>query len=303
MSWRNRISIHSGNALTLATNRGGRRAAVVRRYALDVMKTVSPAVLSDRDGLRFLVRTRDKAVGRSTFSEGAFEIGVIEHAIGIVAEALGRCPLKSKVFVNVGANIGTTCVPAVARYDAARAVAVEPEPQNFEFLRCNTILNRLESRITCVQAAVSDVPGTVAFELSENNFGDHRVRISDASGAYNEASRQIIEVDARTLDSILAEVAVSASSVGLLWVDTQGFEGRVLNSGSDLLAAGIPAVVEYWPYALKRANNLDLFNQTVAKFFSRVVDVRHGYSIPASRVAELQEIYTGTTFTDLALIP
>lgn len=73
-------------------------------------------------------------------------------------------------------------------------------------------------------------------------------------GAQHEASRSVIQVDARPLDDILASLpGDQRPPITLVWMDVQGHEGHVLGGGKDLFSTGVPLVTEVWPYGIHRS--------------------------------------------------
>ena len=59
--------------------------------------------------------------------------------------------------VDVGANIGPICIPAVTRGYVQQAVAVEPNPDNCRLLRVNVALNGLHNKIAVEECALAPV--------------------------------------------------------------------------------------------------------------------------------------------------
>jgi len=256
----------------------------------------------------YLFSTRDQAISPSVFAHSGYE----EDQLRWVLDYLGQ-PQKEKTVVDVGANIGTTAIPLLVRYGAARVEAFEPEPFNYDLLRCNLILNHVDARAVTHQLAISDANGEVLFELCDINFGDHRVRNADAdangggagAGLHGEAKRPTITVAARRLDDA---VTTPADEIGLVWVDAQGHEAHILEGGGRLLGQGIPWAIEYWPYGLTRQGGLDRLNRLLAQRSPHVVDVRQSMREGrAVRVetADLGRLATalGEDYTDLILIP
>lgn len=302
--WWERLALHAGNAVDIATNRGSQRRRAVRRYAFDAVGLVSPltAVADDSTDLVFLLPTKDRSLARSTFSNGIYEVEVMRKAVQLAAK-FGPHSLEGRTFVDVGANIGTTTLPALKIFGANDAICIEPDSLNFKILQCNLILNDAAHRVRTLQNAISNIPGTVEFELSATNYGDHRVRVSADSGDYDEHERTTAAVEAITLDDALGTLS---DVPGLVWVDTQGFEGHVLASAGRLLAMRAPWVVECWPYGLKRSGGLELFRDAIAANFTSIVDVRSGDAAdlrPATDIASLLLEYGGHSYTDLVLLP
>jgi FkbM family methyltransferase len=268
-----------------------------------LLRAATPLAAVDRDGIRYLVRTGDRGVSRVTYMTGDYDLDVMEDALARLARVVGSDVLAGRVFVDVGANVGTSSIPAVRRFAASRAVAFEPAEENFRILSANLALNGLVDRIDARRVGISDAPGIAQLELAPRNSGDHRIRTSAAFDAYHENRRPTAEVELVRLDDALDEVGVDAGEVGLLWVDTQGHEGHVLAGAPRLLDARVPVVCEYWPYGLRRAGGLDTFHSIVAQSFSEVIDARADDVLPADRVSELPDRYPSERYTDLILIP
>ena len=85
-------------------------------------------------------------------------------------------------------------------------------------------------------------------ELSNNNFGDHRIRDKVKFNIHGEEKRKIIDVKTKKFDTLFENVL---SDKDLIWIDTQGYEPKVLRGAQSLIYKKIPTVVEFWPYALK----------------------------------------------------
>ena len=86
------------------------------------------------------------------------------------------------------------------------------------------------------------------FELSEMNYGDHRVQLQKVPVLANEDNRKVISVNANTLDSALDGYETDEC---VLFMDTQGFEGHGLNGAKNLIKKSVPIVSAFWPYGLK----------------------------------------------------
>lgn len=153
-------------------------------------------------------------------------------------------------WIDLGANIGTTTVPAAL--EGASCHAVEPEPANLELLRRNIERNGVADRVTVHEAAAWHEAAELAFEIAPANLGDHRVRTAapDGGSAYGEAARRTIAIAARPADTLID--AGSLAGPVLVKVDVQGAEGQALAGGAALFGRADIALVEYWPYGLRR---------------------------------------------------
>lgn len=172
--------------------------------------------------------------------------------IGLVTDHL----LKdgTGTFIDIGANIGLISVP-VARATTADIHAFEPEPRNFGYLSRNAASCLPEGRVTLHNLAVSDSDGMLRFELSGDNFGDHRVRRDGRTGRdrFNETEREVIEVAGVRLDSVLDATKLAHPLV--IKIDTQGSEIAAFRGGATLFAAADYVLAEYCPYMLLRSGH------------------------------------------------
>lgn len=247
----------------------------------------------------FVVRARDEWIGRGLFVAGEFDFDKFVCALDVLAQH--RAGAFPKVLIDVGANIGSICIPAVFRGYFERAVAIEPDPKNSRLLRANVALNGLDAQIRVVEAAAGSSEGELLeLELSESNFGDHRIRVSNANGSVNEASREVIKVPSSTLDSICRE---EQSSDVLIWMDVQGFEGTVLLGGRAFLSRGAPMVLEFCPYLIERAGSLQALILCLANYRG-FVDLRYPEQVrPIEELNDLlEEFREEHAFTDILVL-
>lgn len=166
--------------------------------------------------------------------------------------------LKKGTFIDIGANIGMTAIGIINDKLAEKAIAIEPEPENFSLLEKNIKDNHLEKSIIPLPYAVSDTNKNLSLELSENIFGDHRIRQTFNNNLkdelFKESGRKIIKIKSQTLDSIISSLPKDfTQEISLIWSDVQGYEGYVFKGGRQIFATDIPVVAEIWPYGIKRS--------------------------------------------------
>lgn len=207
------------------------------------------------ENIYYIVNTSDKVIGKFVYCDKA---SLDAH---LLTKALELIPRNKSILIDVGANIGTIGIFGVSKGYFEKCIAFEPEPNNFKILKHNVSLNGLSDRFDLKNEALSNVAnGSIEFELSEENFGDHRLRITTTSGIHNEASRKVISVAVNTIDIALQDVKLDKC---VLFMDTQGFEGHVLSGARKLIEANVPIVTEFWPFGLKRSGGIDLFYEVL----------------------------------------
>ena len=310
-----RKSTRDQAATILKTTRAGARAVshfvlvrIVRRlfasrFGRDVIFFSHPndalMVATTEEGLHYVVHAADQMIGRNVFCyQQSFDRQNLKSAV----EILGK---DKKILLDVGANIGTIGIFAVSQRLFSRCIAIEPDPKNFRLLRANVALNDVSECFDLHNCALSDSGnGTLDFELSEENFGDHRVRICEAAGRFEEQNRRVIRVEKQTLDALCQGVALDEC---VLFMDTQGHEGHVLAGALSLLRAGVPIVTEFWPYGLMRAEGLERFYKAIESgsytglYDLRYPDKRIEFSLRAiQHIAD--ELQQSGRHTDLVLV-
>lgn len=234
------------------------------------------ATISTRQGI-YSIRFADKAIAKELYCRGEFELDWISKSLGFLRDDLQVLPPKGQgLLLDIGSNIGVIAIGALRENQFRTAVAIEPDPTNFSLLEKNVALNHLQDRIICIQSAVSDSESSLTFELSEDNFGDHRVRSGatvreNVKDLHQESTRKSIQVKADGLDQILNRLPNSLSSeVSALWIDIQGFEGYAFRGAMKTLQRDIPVVSEIWPYGIRRSGiSLNEFCSIAAGIWSK----------------------------------
>ncbi len=259
----------------------------------------------ETDSGSYVMSTQDLNVGRSLFiRRKRGEMRLLENAL----MALDRAGIsRGGAFVDCGANIGTTVIPALLGGAFSSGICFEPHPFNFRLLKANLALNDLDDRATPVRAAVSCESGALELVVHPTNSGGHEIAVATESRSREMPAGDLeqITVDVVTIDEALAERSVAAEDVGMLWLDVQGHEGAALQGAENVLESVPPVVFEFYPAMLERAGDLDVLLATAERVFSHVVDLRliadHD-SDPAWRpISDLRGIADGRRLTDVLI--
>ena len=80
----------------------------------------------------FLVSTNDKVIGRDIYVNGSFDFIKLKKTLKILGGQL-----DPELLIDIGANIGTICIPAIKRGLFNSGIAFEPGPLNFSLLNTN----------------------------------------------------------------------------------------------------------------------------------------------------------------------
>jgi FkbM family methyltransferase len=253
----------------------------------------------------FMIDVRDTDIGRTLVAQGEYGYREMQRFFDYIPIEKGAGGL-----IDIGANIGTTCIPLALDARFKTITSFEPDPYNFHLLDYNITINKLGGVIKPFNLAVGSKAGTVEFELSADNFGDHRVRYQElGTGSYNEGTRRHITVNCATLDSMAESGSIDIKSVVLIKSDTQGSEGHVLKGAKNILAMRrIPWVIEFWPYGLARSGMAsEEVTAIIKENFSSFVELREdGITAKQSmieNVADLFSRYDGVRWCNLILLP
>lgn len=219
--------------------------------------------------------SKDRTLGRQLCVYGEFEYEGMHESVRQLKQ-LGYLPEQNGGRVmDVGGYVGMISVGFLKADLFDKALALEPNPNNFALLLRNAEQNDFADKIDARNVAVSDSRSTLIMELSEKNFGDHRIRSAEhnESDFFNEAGRDVIEILALPLDELYAEEPQIFDDVRLVWMDIQGHEGKFFAGGKQFFAdhPRLPVVMEFWPYGLKRSGmSREAFCETVKSIFNTV---------------------------------
>lgn len=257
-----------------------------RRLIFDTSKS-NTLLLSVGDTETFVISSADKYIGRDTYISGnPYDFELMQKALKILGN---RRP--NQLLIDVGANIGTICIPAVKRSVFQNAIAIEPDPFNYSLLLANIHINRLDQRIVAHNLALGkDNDERLFLKLSRDNFGDHRVRANNHSIEYDDEShRKTVVVKSETFDKIVDNIDPKRS---LIWIDTQGSEGQVLFGAKNALRHLPPMCFELWPNGMERMNGYPLLKETLIRVGYTVFYDLDGSEVPeAAAITALDYLY------------
>lgn len=208
---------------------------------------------------RLTVFTSDQVIGHSLYVNREFEAVWVARVLSFLRSTQQLPPRGQGTILDIGANMGVISIGMLCQGEFDRAVAIEPDPRNYTLLVHNARQNWFsEDRYRALCGGASDRGGTMEFELSPDNFGDHRIRSGHAGAVgvcdrCDESRRQVIRVPVETIDNLLTHALLPCDEVSLVWIDTQGHEGRVFTGGKQLFSREIPVFAEFWPYGIQRS--------------------------------------------------
>jgi FkbM family methyltransferase len=151
-----------------------------------------------------------------------------------------KLPVKGKILVDVGANIGDSAI-YFALKGATKIIALEPFPKNYETAKKNVELNNLSSVVTLLLAGCSGNGGYITMDPTyESGLG----------GSLVESSRSGIKVPLLTLENILAKSSIRSDDSVVLKMDCEGceYEGILYATPETLKCFGCIQVEYHFGY-------------------------------------------------------
>ncbi|MEN0111596.1 MAG: FkbM family methyltransferase [Planctomycetota bacterium] len=131
--------------------------------------------------------------------------------------------------MDAGANVGLTSVFLLRRYPGARAIAVEPDPENLEVAQRN--LETFGDRAQVIHGAIWNEAGTL--NVHRGSFRDGRHWASQVSDASDDS---VGLVPAFTIEELVADQGWA--TLDLLKMDIEGAELQVFRDGPTEFLAG-----------------------------------------------------------------
>jgi FkbM family methyltransferase len=276
----------------LKSERASRKAEIAAREAFFAeARELTPFLAVSVGEELFFVASDDQGVGRRVFVRSwRKDMTTVGKAVDRLAEFGVQMP-ADPVFVDVGANIGTTTVMALRRHPFSSAVALEPSPGNFRLLRINLVANGLDTVVRALPIAAADEEGQLVLDTSRSNRGGHRVRTELAVGASedDESSIETVTVESVTLDGLVDRGVIEPARVGLLWIDTAGSEAKTLLGATQLVRAGVPIALAIRPGQIEAGSTLaDL----LTAHYTDVAELRKGERLlPIGELTNLAASY------------
>ena len=177
------------------------------------------------NGLTFWFPAGDEGVGSTLRNAGEYARPEIDLLLALHAATPDR------MFVDVGANIGSIALPFAARFPTAPVIACEAHPGLHALLCANAISNNL-SHVRALHCAVSDKEGVIDFPAPPLN--EKRNFSATGLGLSTETTARVLLT---TLDWLCAP-----HPAGTIKIDVEGHEPFVLAGAEKMILRDRPVV-------------------------------------------------------------
>ena len=151
---------------------------------------------------------------------------------------------RSKVFLDVGSNIGIYSVYVGVKFPAVKTFAFEPVPdiwkKNCAFHRANNLSEKIVQNL-----ALSDRDGVQKIFLPTGTASveeEQTATLNEKSWQAHAEKVAAIEIQCRTLDTFAAQNALPSGAC-CVKIDVEGFEAAVLRGGKKFLRERRPWIV------------------------------------------------------------
>jgi FkbM family methyltransferase len=144
----------------------------------------------------------------------------------------------SGVFVDIGANAGVYSLLAKALRPSRGVHAFEPFPPIVDVLTGNVALNPFASGIVVVAMAASDQAGIARLFIPTAEHGLIETSAS-LSSDFKDQHSEVVEVRTIRLDDYYGSFS---ERIGIMKVDVEGAEGRLLRGATKVLARDRPII-------------------------------------------------------------
>jgi FkbM family methyltransferase len=127
-----------------------------------------------------------------------------------------------QIIIDAGANIGFTTLYFAKQYPTTKIFSLEPDKENFEYLKKNTSGYK---NLIPIQSALWNKVGTI--EIKDNGYGVRGYMTEEGSSTESSAS----SIPSTTLEALIKENNVT--TIDILKMDIEGSEKEVFSVGTE----------------------------------------------------------------------
>ena len=246
-------------------------------------------LFSGNNKIKYLMPSFDW-ISLKLFIDESFDYGNLSKAIKLLGKK------NSKFFlVNIGAHIGSTCIPAIKNNHFKNLIAFEPAKKTYRLLKANIFLNGIEDRAKIYNLALSNKKKKIHLgQRQQANVGSSRILPKKTKNT------EIVKSD--LLDNYTNELNRNNS---LIFMDVEGHESYIFLGAKKTLKKKIPIVFEFSPKMVDKnwIKNLS----TVFKNYNFFYDL-HSHSLKKEKfnkhnlVVLFNKLNTKEIYTDLMII-
>ncbi len=148
-------------------------------------------------------------------------------------------PKESDVVIDIGAHLGRyTIISSKKVTNKGKVISIEANPEVFQTLKENIMLNRLDNVIPLNCAAYSEKKQIGFFVKGDNDRkNDHFGTLMENIGDFHSKGlKKVIMVPTNTIDNILSENGIKENDIKWIKIDVEGAEFEVLKGSKRTLS-------------------------------------------------------------------
>jgi len=196
-------------------------------------------IVTGRENIKYKLPNLKENIGFEIFIDGVYEPGYVKYFCT-------KIPLNG-IFFDLGANIGSICIPLAKLRPDITIIAVEASPRVFSYLKYNIELNSCKN-IFAENLALSSLDNQqLPFYSPEEKFGK-----GSLSAVFTETAEYVNTI---TLDTLNHKYRLS--KIDVIKIDVEGYERTVFEGGRTLLSLKNAPVIlfEFADWAENMAKN------------------------------------------------
>jgi len=175
-------------------------------------------------------------ISKGLFINANWNFKVLDKALKLIGKKK-----SSSTLINVGAHIGSTCIPAIKKGYFKKAIAFEPSRKNCSMLKANIHLNMIEDKIKVYNLALSNEKKKIYLKKFGKNSGDVRV--------LKKIQKNSEIAFADILDNYTSKFNKKNS---IIFMYAQGHEPEIFMGAKKTIRKKIPIIVEFIPWLFNK---------------------------------------------------
>ena len=192
-------------------------------------------LFTNNNDIKYLMSSRDW-ISLNLFIDEGFDYKILTKAIKLLGKKNSKLTL-----INIGAHIGSTCIPAIKKNNFKNLIAFEPTRKNFRLLKANIFLNEIDDRAQVYNFAISNKKTNLYLGTKEGNSGGNRIVKN------KQKNTEIVKSD--ILDNYTYNLNKNNS---LIFIDAEGHEPNIFLGAKKTIKKKIPIVFEFYPSLLDK---------------------------------------------------
>ena len=198
-------------------------------------------LFSDNKNIKFLMPSCDW-ISQCLFINESFDYRILEKGIKLLKRKKVGGKNSKSTLINIGAHIGSTCIPAIKKNKFKNLIAFEPTKRTFELLNANIFLNGINDRSQVYNLAISDKKGSLHLNIKN---------------VFDTGSNHIVKNKQKNTETVKSDILDNYTynlnkNNSLIFMDAESHEYNIFLGAKKTIKKKIPFVFEFAPYLLNK---------------------------------------------------